>query len=57
VPELYLIETCWEHIYNIFKSPDKALEEYYEKKHKNNNIDRYIKEKEGLIDKKKKYDL
>ena len=45
IKESYLIDTCCEHIYNIFKSPDKALKKYYESKNKNSNLDRYIKEK------------
>jgi hypothetical protein len=42
-PERYLIDTCWKYIYEVFKSPDKAIEKYYEEKWKSNNLDRYIK--------------
>jgi hypothetical protein len=43
-----LIDTCWKYIYEIFKSPDKAIKKYYESKNKNSNLDRYIKEREKL---------
>jgi len=56
VSEKFLIDTCWDKIYEIFKDPDRALEKYYEEKHKNNNLDRYIIEKNKYLEDRKKHE-
>lgn len=56
ISETFLINTCWNEIYKIFKSPDKALEKYYNQKHKYNNIDKFKSKIEALDKKIKQYE-
>lgn len=56
ISETFLINVCWDEIYKIFKSPDKALEKYYNQKHKYNNIDKFREKIESLDKKIKQYD-
>jgi hypothetical protein len=54
VSEIFLINTCWNKIIEVFSNPDKVIEKYYNEKNKNNNLERYNKEKNKLIQKKDK---
>jgi len=56
VSETFLINTCWNEIYKIFKSPDKALEKYYNEKHKYSNIDKFRSKIEALDKKIKQHE-
>lgn len=54
ISEIFLINHIWKKIYEIFKSPDKALEKYYnEKNDVTNNVTKLEKEIKELNDKLK----
>lgn len=55
ISEKFLIDNIWEKIEEIFKNPDKVLEEYYNSKNQNNLIENYKEEFHDILKKIEKY--
>lgn len=48
VSENYLVDNIWNKIYEIFKSPDNAIEKYYNEKKVNSELSKFQKELKKL---------
>lgn len=57
ISEKFLIESIWRKIEEIFKNPEKMLEEYYHSKNQNNLIENYKEEFYEILKKIERYSI